>query len=210
MTDKDNEELRLILDKMASEHVAIPWKNLPDDSPIKKFVQSYNYYHDKWGEGEDWVEAVLAALTNTRDLDDLNIFGKPFGTGEWYVCAQLLKSGFAVRPNLMGELLEKILMELSEIKADITVLGIKKSRRGRPSDDRARRSYLGWLRHEIRRLTTQEGVSANQAYDRIGKKLNKAADTIRRDYERHMKQVERRKKELELTKQKMEKGEGEK
>lgn len=210
MPDKGNEELRNILEKMVSEHVTIPWKSLPDDSPIKKFAQSYNYYHDECGEGEGWAETVLTALTNAKTVGDLSAYSTKFTASDWYICSQLLKSGFSVRSELIGELIEKLLVELSEIKVDVSVLGIKKAKRGRPSNDTARRTYLGWLMFEIRRLTTEGGMSANQAYEHIGKQKNKAADTIRRDHERHMKEREHRRKELALKKTTDENGEGEK
>ena len=210
MSDKDNEELRKVLDKMIAEHVSIPWLDLPDDSPIYKFAQSYNFYHDKCGEGEGWAEAVLTALTNAKGLDDLAIYESKFSESDWFVCSQLLKSGFSVSPKLIGALLEKILMELHEIKIAVPVLGIKKPSRGRPFDERARRSYLGFVLHEVNRLKNKEGMSANQAYDHIGKHLNKSADTIRRDYERHVKERELRKNAWVLERKQTEKGDGEK
>lgn len=205
MLDKNDQELRLILDKMVSEHVAIPWESLPYDSPINKFAQSYNYYHDEVDEGQTWAESVLTTLTNANDLSCIK-----FGMGDWYVFSQLLKSGYSVSPKLTGELLERILKELSDIKADIPVLGIQKKRKGRPSDDQERRTYLGWLYYEINRLKTAEGMSANQAYQHIGKKKNKSPDTIRRDHERHLKDGATRQKELTLLKQQRENGDGEK
>ncbi len=210
MSDRENEELRKILDKMIAEYVSIPWLDLPFDSPIKNFVQSYNYLNDECGEGEDWAEAVLTALTNAKGLDDLAIYNSKFSESDWFVCSQLLKSGFSVSPKLIGALLEKILMDLHDIKIDVPVLGIKKRRRGRPVDERARRSYLGFVLGEVQRLKAKEGMSANQAYDFIGGQLNKSADTIRRDYERYVKDRERRKNELARAKQQADKGEGEK
>ena len=205
MTDSNNEELRKILDKMIAEHISISWQDLPCDSPINKFAQSYNYYHDEIDEGQTWAESVLTTLTHANDLS-----GIKFGTGDWYVFSQLLKSGYSVSPKLIGELLETILKEVSEIKADIPVLGIQKKSKGRPSDDQARRTYLGWLYYEIPRLKTEEGMSADQAYQHIGKKKHKSPDTIRRDHERHLKERAARQKELTLLKQQREKRNGEK
>lgn len=209
MSVKDNEELRSILEKMVSAHVAIPWMELTDENPIKKWARQYNYYHDEFDEAENWAEAVLTSLTHAKTLDDLGVFGKKkFIAADWYVCSILLKSGFTVRPELLGDLLEKILIELSEIKVNVSVLGIEKARKGRPSDNTARLQYLGWLMFEVRKLTIEEGMSANQAYEHIGKQKNKAADTIRRDHERHMKERDNRKKELAQKNQKMSSGTG--
>lgn len=210
MSDKENEELRRILDEMIAGYVSIPWSDLPRTSPIYEFAQSYNYIHDKCGEGEGWVEAVLTALTNAKGLDDLAIYQSRFNEADWYICSQLLKSGFAVPPKLIGELLEKLLKELFELKIDVPVLGIEKPNRGRPFNDRARRGYLSWLVSEMHRLTLEEGLSAKQAYECIGREKNKAADTIRRDYERYMKERERRKKEWALGKKRTEHEDGEK
>lgn len=205
MTDTNNEELRKALDKMIAEHISIPWQDIPWDSPINKFAQSYNYYHDEADEGQSWAESVLTTLTNANDLS-----GIKFGTGDWYVFSQLLKSGYTVSPKLIGELLETILKEVSEIKADIPVLGIQKKSKGRPSNNRARSAYLGWLYYEINRLKTEEGMSANQAYQHLGKEKNKSPDTIRRDHERHLKERVARQKELTLLKQQQENRDGEK
>lgn len=189
--------------KPLREHISIPWDVLrslePEgaaplqfSNPILNFADTYNYLRDKNDAGEGWAEHVLTKLTYAETLEDL----RDFSPGDWYVCALLLQSNLPVPRRVIGQLIEKLVTELTESKIDVPSLGIKKPRRGRPSSALARNQYLFWLASEVRRLTTQHGMSAFEAYEDIAERKHRSVDTIRRDYERFMANHKRRAEKL--------------
>lgn len=187
--------------KPSKEHVSIPWdvlksmepKPYPFENPILKFADTYNYYRDKSDEGQAWAERVLTKLTHAETLEDL----RSFTPGDWYICALLLQSNLPVPRRIIGQLIEKLVTELTETKIDVPALGIKKPRRGRPASSMDRRRYLFHLMHEVRTLTTDQGMTVSAAYEAIAERRHKSPDTIRRDYERFMADRKSRMKQSE-------------
>lgn len=204
MSDEDIERLESSLEALLKDalekHVSIPWKLLPENSPIKKFAEAYNYYNDDCSEGYEWCEHVLTELCNIKTLDDLKIYSEKATVGDFYICSQLLKSGFNIPPRLMGELLERVIEEAVEAKAEIPALGIKNPKRGRPSDKKTREWYRGYLLHKIKELTEMKGMNLTEAYKNIAEERHKSPDTIRRDYERLMKARKEQRKRWESEK----------
>jgi len=162
-------------------------------NPLLKFVTDYNWYHDDSDEGHNWAEHVLTELSHARTLEDL----QQFSFRDWYVCAKLLQGDIPVPRRIIGELLEKIITEGEQAKANIPALGIKKPKRGRPSNPVARARYLSHLENQFRVLTEKEGMTATRAYEIIAEKQNKDASTIRRDLERLTIEREQRRKDLQ-------------
>ena len=162
-------------------------------NPLLKFVNAYNRYHDDSDEGHNWAEHVLTELTHAETLEDLQMFS----VSDWHVCAKLLQGDIPVPRRIIGELLEKIITEGRQEKANIPALGIKKPERGRPSNPVERERYLTSLKFQFRVMTEKEGMTATRAYEMIADKQNKDASTIRRDLERLTIERERQKKDIE-------------
>ncbi|MGL4316714.1 MAG: hypothetical protein ACRCTL_08880 [Pseudomonas sp.] len=162
-------------------------------NPLLKFVHAYNRYHDDSDEGHTWAEHVLTELTHAKALVDL----QTFSVGDWYVCAKLLQGDIPVPQRIIGELLEKIITEGEQAKASIPALGIKKPRRGRPSNPVEREQYLVSLKYQFHSLTKKEGMTATTAYEIIAEEQNKDASTIRRDLERFAIEREQKKKDMQ-------------
>ena len=190
--------------KPLREHISIPWDVLrslePEgaaplqfSNPILNFADTYNYLRDKNDAGEGWAEHVLTKLTHAEALEDL----RTFTPGDWYVCALLLQSNLPVPRRVIGQLIEKLVTELTESKIDVPSLGIKKPRRGRPASSMDRRRYLFHLMREVRTLTTDQGMTASAAYEAIAERRHTSPDTIRRDYERFMADRKSRMKQSE-------------
>lgn len=175
--DKD---LQTVRDKLAPQN------------PLLKFVHAYNRYHDDSDRGQDWAEHVLTELTHAKALEDL----QAFSVRDWHVCAKLLQGDIPVPRRIIGELLEKIITEGERAKACIPALGIKKPRRGRPSNPVERQRYLSNLKYQFCSLIEKEGMTATTAYEVIAEKQNKDASTIRRDLERFV--IERERKENDI------------
>ncbi|MEL0166953.1 MAG: hypothetical protein VW877_02360 [Pseudomonadaceae bacterium] len=180
-------------DKPSDEDLQTVRDKLGYQNPLLKFVNAYNWYHDDSDEGHNWAEHVLTELTHAETLEDL----QKFNVGDWYVCAKLLQGDIPVPRRIIGELLEKIITEGEQVKANIPALGIKKPRRGRPSNPVERERYLSSLRYQFYALTEKEGMTATRAYEIIADKKNKDASTIRRDLERHTIEREQQKKDLQ-------------
>ena len=179
--EPSDEDLQTVRDKLAPQN------------PLLKFVHAYNRYHDDSDEGHNWAEHVLTELIHAETLEDLQIFS----VSDWLVCAKLLQGDMPVPRRIIGELLEKIITEGRQEKANIPALGIKKPERGRPSNPVERERYLTSLRYQFRVMTEKEGMTATRAYEMIADKQNKDASTIRRDLERLTIERERQKKDIE-------------
>lgn len=161
-------------------------------NPLLKFVNAYNWYHDDSDEGHNWAEQVLTELTHAKSLEDL----QTFSVQDWYVCAKLLQGDIPVPRRIIGELLEKIITEGEQAKASIPALGIKRPRRGRPSNPAERERYLRSLKYQFSSLIEKNRMTATTAYEIIAEKQNKDASTIRRDLERFAIERERQEKDM--------------
>lgn len=181
-------------DEPSGEDLQTVRDGLGYQNPLLKFVNAYNWHHDDSDEGHNRAEHVLTELTHAETLDDLQIFS----VSDWHVCAKLLQGDMPVPRRIIGELLEKIISEGMQAKANIPALGIKKPVRGRPSNPVERERYLTSLRYQFRVMTEKEGMTATRAYEIIADKQNKDASTIRRDLERLTIERERQKKDQQV------------
>ncbi|MEH6389648.1 MAG: hypothetical protein V7772_17455 [Pseudomonas profundi] len=179
--EPSEEDLQTVRDKLGYQN------------PLLNFVNAYNRYHDDSDAGHNWAEHVLTELTHAETLENLQMFS----VRDWYVCAKLLQGDVPVPRRIIGELLEKIITEGEQVKANIPALGIKKPKRGRPSNPVARGRYLLSLEYQFRVLTEKEGMTATRAYEIIADKQNKDASTIRRDLERFTIEREQQRKDLQ-------------
>ncbi len=180
-------------DEPSAEDLKTVNNELGYQNPLLKFVNAYNRYHDDSDEGHNWAEHVLTELTHAETLEDLQMFS----VSDWHVCAKLLQGNIPVPRRIIGELLEKIITEGMQEKADIPALGITKPKRGRPSNPVERERYLTNLRYQFHVMTKKEGMTATKAYEMIAGKQNKDASTIRRDLERLTIERERKKKDIQ-------------
>lgn len=181
-------------DEPSDEDLQFHSDNFGPQNPLLRYVNAYNRYHDESDEGHNWAEHVLTELTHAETLESLQIFN----VRDWYVCAKLLQGDIPVPRRIIGELLEKIITEGEQAKANIPALGIKKPRRGRPSNPVARGRYLLNLERQFRVLTEKEGMTTTRAYEIIADKQNKDASTIRRDLERFTIEREQQRKDLQV------------
>ena len=180
-------------DEPSGEDLQTVKDGLGYQNPLLKFVNSYNWYHDDSDEGHNRAEHVLTELTHAETLEDLQMFS----VSDWHVCAKLLQGDIPVPRKIIGELLEKIITEGMQGKANIPALGITTPKRGRPSNPVERERYLTGLRYQFRAMTEKEGMTATRAYEMIADKQNKDASTIRRDLERFTIERERKKKDMQ-------------
>lgn len=179
--EPSDEDLQTVRDKLGYQN------------PLLKFVHAYNWHHDDSDEGHTWAEHVLTELTHAKALEDL----QAFNVRDWYVCAKLLQGDITVPRRIIGDLLEKIITEVTLAKASIPALGIKKPSRGRPSNPAERERYLLNLKFQFHNLVKKEGMTATKAYATIAEKNNKDASTIRRELERFAIEREQQKKDMQ-------------
>ncbi|HEC73973.1 MAG TPA: hypothetical protein ENI26_06320 [Methylophaga aminisulfidivorans] len=179
--------LEALMEYETERHITIPWETLPEDSPIKKFAEAYNYHNDDCCEGYEFCEHVLTEFSNIEKLDALKIYNEEPNTQDFFVCAQLLKSGYNLSPKLIGEILERVIEEAGSSRADVPSLGIKKIKRGRPTNKKHRQWYLDHLVMKVSQLTEKNNMTLTDAYESIAREKHKSPATIRRDYERYIK-----------------------
>lgn len=138
---------------------------------------------------DDWLPYAekLVETWSTLDGDEVNFTS----IHEIVIASLLLKDDLLPSParKAFAELMLKTLNEVEASKLRVDCLHISPPKPGRSSK-----------RFEILRrcrdvhMLIREGKTASQAYEVVAEKHCKSTDTIRRDYERHLKKIRERKR----------------
>ena len=157
-------------------------------------MRIFSPHHKIWqfavagDELDDWLSEAeeLMQKWSNQNSDEVS-----FQTFDVILAAYLLKDNLlpASARDAFAELMMSVIIEAREKKLRIECLHIEPPKPGRKENRTERFIRL----HEVRMLI-KNGKTATEAYQIIADKFNKSPDTIRREYERAMKQNKERKK----------------